>query len=319
MSILSINIKKRHMVNNKIRVGVIGLGYLGKFHFEKYRSNKSVNLTSIVDIDKKNLDLVNSKEVFRSTTFKDIIGKVDAVSIVTPTITHFSIAKFFLENKVHVLLEKPMTESVSEAKELNVIAKKSRCIFQIGHLEQFNPAIRKLKSQLKAPEFIEVHRLCKFNPRAIDVDVVLDLMIHDIDIVLSLIDKNIKKISVSGKKVITNLIDIANVRIEFEDNVVANLTASRISTKNERKMRIFLKNAYYSVDFINNELKRLVKNKNNSFKTTRFGFEKSDSLNEEIKNFIKACYGKEKPMTSGESGLKALIVAKKITRGFSRK
>ena len=307
------------MVNSKIRVGVIGLGYLGKFHFEKYKSNKSINLTSVVDIDKKNLDLANSKEVYKSTSFKDIIGKVDAVSIVTPTITHFKIAKFFLENKVHVLLEKPMTESVGEARKLNTIAKKNRCILQIGHLEQFNPAIRKLKSQLNAPEFIEVHRLCKFNPRATDVDVVLDLMIHDIDIVLSLIDKTIKKISVSGKKVITNLIDIANVRIEFEDNVVANLTASRISTKNERKMRVFLKNSYYSVDFINNQLKRLIKNKNNSFKTTSFQFKNSDSLNEEIKNFIKACYGKEKSMTSGECGLKALIVAKKITRGFLKK
>ena len=307
------------MVNSKIRVGVIGLGYLGKFHFEKYKSNKSVNLTSIVDIDEKNLNLVDSNKVYRSTSFKDIIGRVDAVSIVTPTITHFPIAKFFLENKVHVLLEKPMTESVSEARKLNAIAKKSRCILQIGHLEQFNPAISKLKSQLKTPEFIEVHRLCKFNPRAIDVDVVLDLMIHDIDIVLSLIDKDIKKISVSGKKVITNLIDIANVRIEFKDNVVANLTASRISTKNERKMRIFLKNAYYSVDFINNELKRLIKNKNNSFKTTNFQFKKSDSLNEEIKNFINTCYGREKSMTSGQCGLKALIVAKNITRRLSRK
>ena len=307
------------MVNSKIRVGVIGLGYLGKFHFEKYRSNKSVNLTSIVDIDEKNLYVVDSEKIYRSTSYKDIIGKVDAVSIVTPTITHFSIAKFFLKNKIHVLLEKPMTESVSEARKLNAIAKKNKCILQIGHLEQFNPAIRKLKSQLISPEFIEVHRLCKFNPRATDVDVILDLMIHDIDIVLSLIDKDIKKISVSGKKVITNLIDIANVRIEFEDNVVANLTASRISTKNERKMRIFLKNAYFSVNFIDNELKRLIKNKKNSFKTASFQFKKSDSLNEEIKNFIKACYGKEKPMTSGECGLKALIVAKKITRGFIRK
>mgnify|MGYP001491918720 CR=1 FL=1 len=307
------------MTKSKIRVGVIGLGYLGKFHFEKYSSNKSVKLTSIVDIDKKNLDLVNSKEIYKSTSYKDIVGKVDAVSIVTPTITHFSIAKFFLDNKVHVLLEKPMTESVTQAKKLNEIAKKTKRILQIGHLEQFNPAIRKLKSLLNEPEFIEVHRLCKFNPRAIDVDVVLDLMIHDIDIVLSLINKNIKKISVSGKKVITNLIDIANVRIEFENNVVANLTASRISTKNERKMRIFLKNAYYSVDFINNELKRLIKNKSNSFKTTSFQFRKSDPLNEEIKNFINTCYGREKSMTSGECGLQALTVAKNITRNLSKK
>ena len=170
--------------------------------------------------------------------------------------------------------------------------------------------------QTKNPEFIEVHRLCKFNPRATDVDVILDLMIHDIDIVLSLINHEIKKISVSGKKVITELIDIANVRIEFKNNVVANLTASRISTKNERKMRIFLKNSYYSVDFINNELKKLKKTKNNTFKHVDYKFKKSDSLRDEINNFIKACNGKEKSMTTGFEGQKALAVAKKITRNL---
>ena len=209
-----------------------------------------------------------------------------------------------------------MTETVRQARILNNISKRNKCILQIGHLEQFNPAIKKLKSQLKSPEFIEVHRLCKFNPRANDVDVVLDLMIHDLEIVLSLVSSNVKKISVSGKKVITNFIDIANVRLEFENSVVANLTASRISTKNERKMRIFLKNEYYSVDFINNELKRLKKYKNNSFSTKTYKFQKSDALNEEIKNFIKTCYGIEKSMTSGYSGEKALVIAKKITRTF---
>ena len=241
----------------KIRVGVIGIGYLGKFHLEKYRLNKSTDLTCIVDVNKKNLDLIDSPMIFKTKNYMDIRDKVDAVSIVTPTVTHFKIAKYFLENKIHVLLEKPMTETVRQAQILNNLAKKNKCILQIGHLEQFNPAVKKLRLQHDKPEFIEVHRLCKFNPRATDVDVVLDLMIHDIDIVLSLIDKNIKKISVSGKKVITKLIDIANVRIEFEDNIVANLTASRISTKNERKMRVFLKNTYYSIDFINNELKNL--------------------------------------------------------------
>ena len=306
-------------MSNKIKVGVVGLGYLGKFHLEKYQSNKSVEVTSVVDIDDNNLDYIESEQIFKTNSFKKIIDKVDAVSIVTPTITHFQIAKFFLERKVNVLLEKPMTQSLAEAKTLNKIAKKNRCILQIGHLEQFNPAIKKLKTELKTPEFIEVHRLCKFNPRATDVDVILDLMIHDIDIVLSLVKKNIKKISVSGKKVITSLIDIANVRLEFEDNVVANLTASRISTKNERKMRLFLKNAYYSVDFINNELKKLKKNQNNAFKTTCFKYGKTDCLNDEIKNFINACYRKEKPMTSGQCGEEALAVAKKITRSLIKK
>ncbi len=303
-------------MSSKIRVGVIGLGYLGKFHLEKYKSHKSVNLTSVVDTDSANLNLISLEGVFKSNSYKDLLDKVDAVSIVTPTTTHYAIAKFFLENKIHVLLEKPMTETVLQAKKLNKIAKKNKCVFQIGHLEQFNPAIKKLKSQLDQPEFIEVHRLCRFNPRATDVDVILDLMIHDIDIVLSLVNKEIKNISVSGKKVITNLIDIANVRIEFDDNVVANLTASRISMKNERKMRIFLRNTYYSVDFINNELKKLKKNKNNTYKSTEYKFKKADALNEEIKNFIKTCYGKDESMTNGESGQKALEVAKKITKEF---
>ena len=304
------------MINNKIRVGVIGLGYLGKFHYQKYKASKLVKLTSVVDTDIDNHALVTEKNTSKFKKYQDIVDHVDAVSIVTPTSSHFKIAKYFLEKKIHVLLEKPMTETVAQAKKLNNIAKKNNCILQIGHLEQFNPAIRKIRKSNCKPQFIEVHRLCQFNPRANDVDVVLDLMIHDIDIVLSLIDKPIKNIEVSGKKILTKLTDIANVRIKFEDNIVANLTASRISTKNERKMRIFSDSSYYSIDFINNELKQVVKDKKNNFKIKGFSFKKTDVLYEEINNFIKTCLGKEKSMTTGYSGEEALIVAKKITRNF---
>jgi predicted dehydrogenase len=304
------------MINDKIRIGVIGLGYLGKFHYQKYKASKLVKLTSVVDTNIDNHALVTEKNISKFKKYQDIVNHVDAVSIVTPTSSHFKIAKYFLEKKVHVLLEKPMTETVAQAKKLNNIAKKNNCILQIGHLEQFNPAIRKIRKSNCKPQFIEVHRLCQFNPRANDVDVVLDLMIHDIDIVLSLIDKPIKNIEVSGKKILTKLTDIANVRIKFEDNIVANLTASRISTKNERKMRIFSDSSYYSIDFINNELKQVVKDKKNSFKIKDFSFKKTDVLYEEINNFIKTCLGKEKSMTTGYSGEEALIVAKKITRNF---
>ena len=304
------------MINDKIRIGVIGLGYLGKFHYQKYKASKLVKLTSVVDINIDNHALVTEKSISKFKKYQDIVDHVDAVSIVTPTSSHFKIAKYFLEKKVHVLLEKPMTETVAQARKLNNIAKKNNCILQIGHLEQFNPAIKKLKQNFKDPQFIEVHRLCQFNPRANDVDVVLDLMIHDIDIVLSLVKKSIKNISVSGKKIITDLTDIANVRIKFEDNIIANLTASRISTKNERKMRIFSDKTYYSVDFINNELKQLIKNDKNKFITRNFKFKKADSLKEEINNFINTCYGKDVPMTDGISGETALKVAKRITRGF---
>ncbi len=304
------------MISNKIRVGVIGLGYLGKFHYQKYKLNKSVNVTSVVDQQIENLDFIKSKKIIKTDKYVNIIENVDAVSIVTPTNTHYKIAKFFLENKKHVLLEKPMTETVQQANKLNSLAKRNKCILQIGHLEQFNPAIKKLKQSFKNPQFIEVHRLCQFNPRANDVDVVLDLMIHDIDIVMSLVKKRIKKVSVSGKKIITDLTDIANVRIEFSDNIIANLTASRISTKNERKMRIFSDKAYYSIDFINSELKQLIKNDKNKFITKVFKFKKADSLKEEINNFINTCYGKDISMTDGVAGETALKVAKRITKGF---
>ena len=304
------------MISNKIRVGVVGLGYLGKFHYQKYKLNRSVNLTSVVDRQIENLDFIDSKKIIKTDKYANIINNVDAVSIVTPTNTHYKIAKFFLENKKHVLLEKPMTETVAQANKLNSLAKRNKCILQIGHLEQFNPAVKKLKQSFKNPQFIEVHRLCQFNPRANDVDVVLDLMIHDIDIVMSLVKKRIKKVSVSGKKIITDLTDIANVRIEFSDNIIANLTASRISTKNERKMRIFSDKAYYSIDFINSELKQLIKNDKNKFITKVFKFKKADSLKEEINNFINTCYGKDISMTDGVAGEIALKVAKRITKGF---
>jgi predicted dehydrogenase len=304
------------MISNKIRVGVIGLGYLGKFHYQKYKLNRSVNLTSVVDQQIENLDFIKSKKIIKTDKYANIIENVDAVSIVTPTNTHYKIAKFFLENKKHVLLEKPMTETIMQAKKLNSLAKRNKCILQIGHLEQFNPAVKKLRQSFKNPQFIEVHRLCQFNPRANDVDVVLDLMIHDIDIVMSLVKKRIKKVSVSGKKIITDLTDIANVRIEFSDNIIANLTASRISTKNERKMRIFSDKAYYSIDFITSELKQLIKNDKNKFITKVFKFKKADSLKEEINNFINTCYGKDTSMTDGVAGETALKVAKRITKGF---
>ena len=304
------------MVNNKIRIGVIGLGYLGKFHYQKYKANKHVKLTSVVDTDKENYSIIKGKDVLMFEKYQDIVDKVDAVSIVTPTVTHYKLAKYFLDNKIHVLLEKPMTETVAQAKKLNAIAKKNKCVLQIGHLEQFNPAIRKLRKSVCKPQFIEVHRLCQFNPRANDVDVVLDLMIHDIDIVLSIVNKKIESIEVSGKKILTNLTDIANVRIKFKDNIVANLTASRISTKNERKMRIFSNNSYYSIDFINNKLKKIHKDRRNSFKVTDFNFKKTDVLDDEINNFVNTCLGKEKSMTTGTSGLEALVVAKKISKGF---
>jgi predicted dehydrogenase len=216
-----------------------------------------------------------------------------------------------------VLIEKPMTQTVSQAEKLLLLAKKNRVILQAGHLERFNPVMKKLSKDVKNPVFIEVHRLAKFNPRSTDVNVIFDLMIHDIDIVTSLIKNKIKKISAFGKKIITNSIDIANVRIEFVGGAVANLTASRISQKNERKVRIFQRDKYYSVDFMNSSIKRYnktLKSKNGLFNFKEFTYEKADSLKDEINNFILSCIGKDKPLVDGEQGLNAVKTATMISK-----
>lgn len=305
------------MKRNKINIAVIGVGYLGKFHLEKFLSHKNCVTKWIVDnnLKNKNLDIVENIAI--TDDYKGILNDVDAVSIVTPTISHYEIAKYFLSNKKHVLIEKPMTQTVSQAEKLLLLAKKNRVILQAGHLERFNPVMKKLSQDVKNPVFIEVHRLSKFNPRSTDVNVIFDLMIHDIDIVTSLIKNKIKKISAFGKKIITNSTDIANVRIEFIGGAVANLTASRISQKNERKVRIFQRDKYYSVDFMNSSIKRYNKTlrpKNGLFNFREFRYEKADSLKDEINNFILSCIGKEKPLVDGKQGLNAVKTATMISK-----
>ena len=250
------------MKKQKIRIGVIGIGYLGKFHLEKFQKNKDCQLVWLIDKNIKNLK--NYKDKYNvSTNYKEIVNDVDAVSIVTPTVNHYEIARYFIEKNKHVLIEKPMTQTVSEAKKLINLAKKHKKTIQIGHLERFNPVIRKVSSLIKNPLFIEVHRLAQFNPRSTDVNVIYDLMIHDIDITTSLVPSKIKKISSFGKSIITNKIDIANARLEFFNGTIANLTASRISQKSERKIRIFEKDKYLSLDFLQPKLKIVEKVKKN--------------------------------------------------------
>ena len=305
------------MKRNKINIAVIGVGYLGKFHLEKFLSHKNCVTKWFVDNNLKNENLDIIENIAITDDYKDILNDVDAVSIVTPTISHYEIAKYFLSNKKHVLIEKPMTQTVSQAEKLLLLAKKNKVILQAGHLERFNPVMKKLTQDVKNPVFIEVHRLAKFNPRSTDVNVIFDLMIHDIDIVTSLIKNKIKKISAFGKKIITNSTDIANVRIEFVGGAVANLTASRISQKNERKVRIFQRDKYYSVDFMNSSIKRYnktLKSKNGLFNFKEFTYEKADSLKDEINNFILSCIGKEKPLVDGKQGLNAVKTATMISK-----
>ena len=299
----------------KVNIGLIGLGYLGKYHYEKLIKNQLCSLKWIVDSNQQQINSLKSN-INNTKNYKAIVDDIDAVSIVTPTQSHYLIAKFFLERGKHVLVEKPMTETVAQAEKLIKLANKNKVVLQVGLLERFNPVMEKLESELKQPMFIEGHRLAEFNNRSTDVDVIFDLMIHDIDIVMSLIKSKVKKISAFGKKIITSSIDIANVRLEFENSCVANLTASRISQKNERKLRIFEKNTYLSVDFMNHNINKFMKNTSKSkdlFKSKKFKFKKSDALRNEIDNFIKSCQGKEYPKVSGTDGKNAIIIASMIS------
>ena len=304
------------MKKQKIRIGVIGIGYLGKFHLEKFQKNKDCQLVWLIDKNIKNLK--NYKDKYNvSTNYKEIVNDVDAVSIVTPTVNHYEIARYFIERNKHVLIEKPMTQTVSEAEKLINLAKKHKKTIQIGHLERFNPVIRKVSSLIKNPLFIEVHRLSQFNPRSTDVNVVYDLMIHDIDITTSLVPSKIKKISSFGKSIITNKIDIANARLEFFNGTIANLTASRISQKSERKIRIFEKDKYLSLDFLQPKLKIVEKVKKKSsklFKTLEYNYKKTDALNDEIIDFINSIRMNKKPLVDGIQGMEALKLAAAISK-----
>ena len=304
------------MKKQKIRIGVIGIGYLGKFHLEKFQKNKDCQLVWLIDKNIKNLK--NYKDKYNvSTNYKEIVNDVDAVSIVTPTVNHYEIARYFIERNKHVLIEKPMTQTVSEAKKLINLAKKHKKTIQIGHLERFNPVIRKVSSLIKNPLFIEVHRLAQFNPRSTDVNVIYDLMIHDIDITTSLVPSKIKKISSFGKSIITNKIDIANARLEFFNGTIANLTASRISQKSERKIRIFEKDKYLSLDFLQPKLKIVEKVKKKSsklFKTLEYNYKKTDALNDEIIDFINSIRMNKKPLVDGIQGMEALKLAAAISK-----
>ena len=234
-----------------LKVGVFGVGHLGKFHLNNWKEIEGVELTGFYDPGDDNAKEVIEK--YGLTRFDDAAKLMDAcdmVDIVAPTIAHFDLAKAAITKGKHVFVEKPLANTMSEAKELVKLAREANIKFQVGHVERFNPAFLALSDYRINPMFIEVHRLAQFNPRGTDVSVILDLMIHDIDIILSLVKSNVKNISANGVAVMSDTPDIANVRIEFDNGCVANLTSSRISMKKMRKMRLFQKDAYIGIDFL---------------------------------------------------------------------
>ena len=236
------------------KIGVLGAGHLGKIHIKCIKEISDYELIGFYDPDDEIAKEAEEKfGIKRFKSLENLIVMADVIDIVTPTIEHFACAEMALKNSKHVFIEKPIVATVEEAQKLMGIADEARVKVQVGHVERFNPAFTAARPHVENPMFIEAHRLAQFNPRGTDVPVVLDLMIHDIDIILSMVNANIKKLSASGVPIISRTPDIANVRIEFDNGCVANLTASRISMKNMRKMRVFQRDAYISIDFLEKE------------------------------------------------------------------
>lgn len=309
------------MIVNPLRCAVIGTGYLGKFHAQKYAALPECNLIAVVDSDPGTAAAVAADQHCQALTdYRELLGRVDAVSVVVPTRLHFQIARDFLDAGAHVLVEKPMTCTVAEADELIRIARHRNRRLMVGHLERFNAALLGLDLSQGRPLFIESHRLAPFNPRANDVNVVLDLMIHDIDIILDIVDSDVERIDAKGITVLTGDTDIANARITFKSGCVANVTASRVSLKVERKMRMFMPNCYVSVDFQNRVLARHRKGEKEMFPgvpeilSEESVFESGDALMSEIRHFIACIREDREPLVSGQAGRRALATATEITR-----
>ncbi len=325
----------KNLVPKILKIGVIGTGHLGKLHVKMFKHIKDCELIGVYDTN-----FIQSKAAaseYNVKEFEDInelFQAVDAVSIAATTTSHYKLVKESLEKGKHVFVEKPITAAIPEAEELVKIAGEKKLNLQVGHIERFNPALVSLEKYIIRPMFIQTDRLAQFNPRGTDVAVVLDLMIHDIDIILSLIKSEVSHIEASGVAVVSDNIDIANARIQFENGAVANVTASRISQKKMRKMRIFQKDNYIALDFITgvSEVYRLLpveQDLNSSAisfgeigigdKKKRLIYEQPEvkeinALSYELQLFIDSVLKNEKPIVSGEDGLKALKVAEHIIK-----
>lgn len=320
-------------MGNKIKIGILGVGHLGKIHLNCLKD------TDFEIIGFYDPDATNSREVeekFSVKSFSDVdslLEVTDAIIIASPTITHFSLARQCINAGKHLFIEKPVTEDVEEAIQLKTLMHAKGVIVQVGHVERFNPAYEVLAAHTKHPMFIEGHRLAMFNPRGTDVSVVLDLMIHDLDIVLSLVQSEIKDIRANGVKIVSDSVDICNVRLEFENGCVANLTASRISLKNMRKIRVFEKDAYINADFLEKKT-TIVELEEWSSKDESAGggeglvidtyigrkkikvniptIQANNAIRAELESFLLSISNNTAPLVGIEAGIKSLIVAKKI-------
>lgn len=304
---------------DKVKVGVIGTGHLGSIHAKIYKEIPNCILVGICDTDKKRLETL-SKElgVPGYLNHQELFGKVDAVSIATPTKLHYKIAADFLNNKIDSLVEKPFTPTLEEADNLIKIARDNDLILQVGHIERFNSAFTATKKIIKEPKFIECHRLSPFPNRSLDIGAVLDIMIHDIDIILGLVNSPIDKIESVGINVLTHFEDIANARIVFKNGCVANLTASRVSDETMRKIRIFQENTYISLDYKNAEA-TVYRKAFLGISKENLPIEKEQPLQKELQAFIDCVVKHQEPLVSGEVAREALKVALEIQEQIWRK
>jgi predicted dehydrogenase len=305
-----------------LRCGVVGVGHLGRFHAQKYRMIPEVSLVGVCDIDASRAREVAAElQVEAYTSAEDLLGKIDAVTIAASTPAHHELCKLFLQNGVHVMVEKPITAVSEEAFEICELAEGSGLRLQVGHVERFNPALRAVAAKLREPAFIECHRLTPFTFRSTDVDVVLDLMIHDLDLIRSLIHSKPSRVSGVGTPVLTNHLDIANARIEFESGAMANVTASRVSLKSERKFRVFQRDQYLSIDLLGGEVTVLTKTGdwtggNIPIERETHSVGKGDALLDETRDFVASIIENRASSIggSGRDGLETLILAEEIVR-----
>ena len=298
----------------KIRLGVIGVGNLGRHHARIYAQSKQADLVGVCDNNAKTAKKIARKhKTAYFTDYKELFGKVEAVSIATPTNTHGEIAEIFLDQNVHVLLEKPITKTLPEADSLLEKAREKNTILQIGHVERFNSGIMALKAMIGIPIFIECHRLSPFKKRSLDVGVVLDLMIHDIDIILDLVGSKVIKIDALGGRILTEYDDLANVRLQFENGSVCNMTASRVANKSMRKIRLFQEDAYISLDYEKQEA-QVYRKSGKRITRKKINIKKKEPLVMELNSFIGCIKKNSRPIVSGEEGREALRVALEITK-----
>jgi predicted dehydrogenase len=305
----------------KIRAAVVGTGYLGRFHAQKYAQLPDCQLVGVADVQPAAAERVASELGTRACLdFRSLLGQVDAVSIATPTATHYEIALAFLQAGAHVLVEKPITETPEQAARLVQAARECGRILQVGHLERFNPAVLAAEPLLSRPRFIECQRLAPFRERGTDVDVVLDLMIHDIDLLQMLVRSPVVALDAIGTPVFSSEVDIANARLRFENGCVANVAASRVSLKTERKLRVFCDDAYLSIDLQQKILTLIRKRAAGDAQPPALpvqieeqSFEQGDALLAEVGAFIGAVRDERAPVVSGEDGLRALRTAVAIT------